>query len=93
MKLLGSTEKKITKDKKKENVPSLEITEVVLVCFNFVNKNYQQDLRVLHVFVLNKSFGQLLETSPKKITFVKIFKKIQSFCTLRYGLLIKILSH
>ena len=31
MKLLGSTEKKITKDKNGEDVPYLEITEVVLV--------------------------------------------------------------
>ena len=31
MKLLGSTKKKITKDKNGENVPHLEITEVVLV--------------------------------------------------------------
>ena len=31
MKLLGSTKNKITKDKNGENVPHLEITEVVLV--------------------------------------------------------------
>ena len=31
MKLLGSTENKITKDKNGENVPHLEITEVLLV--------------------------------------------------------------
>ena len=31
MKLLGSSENKITKDKKGENVPHLEITEVLLV--------------------------------------------------------------
>ena len=31
MKLLGSTEKKITKDKNGENMPHLEITEVVSV--------------------------------------------------------------
>ena len=31
MKLLGSAENKITKNKKSENVPHLEITEVVLV--------------------------------------------------------------
>ena len=31
IKLLGSTENKITKDKNGENVPHLEITEVVLV--------------------------------------------------------------
>ena len=42
MKLLGSTQNKITKDKNGENVPHLEITEVVLVHCNIVI-NYQQD--------------------------------------------------
>ena len=37
MKLLGSTENKITKDKNGENVPHLEITEVVLLHCNIVN--------------------------------------------------------
>ena len=37
MKLLGSTENKITKDKKDENVPHLEITEIALVHCNIVN--------------------------------------------------------
>ena len=32
MKLVRSTESKITKDKKGENVPHLEITEVVFTC-------------------------------------------------------------
>ena len=41
MKLLGSTENKITKDKNGKNVPHLEITEVVLVHCNIVNNNYQ----------------------------------------------------
>ena len=41
MKLLGSTKNKITKDKKSENIPHLEITEVVLVYFNYVNNDYQ----------------------------------------------------
>ena len=36
MKLLGSTESKITKDKNGENVPHLEITEVVVVHCNMV---------------------------------------------------------
>ena len=40
MKLLGSTENKITKDKNSENVPYLEITEVVLVHCNIVNNDY-----------------------------------------------------
>ena len=43
MKLLGSTESKITKDRNGENVPHLEITEVVLVHCNIVNNDYQQD--------------------------------------------------
>ena len=41
MKLLGSTETKITKDKNGENVPHLEIAEVVLVHCNIVNNDYQ----------------------------------------------------
>ena len=36
MKLLGSTKNKITKDKNGENLPHLEITEVVLVHCNIV---------------------------------------------------------
>ena len=46
MKLLGSTENKITKDKNSENVLHLEITEVVLIHCNIVNNDYQQDSRV-----------------------------------------------
>ena len=41
MKLLGSTENKIAKDKNGENVPHLEIMEVVLVHCNNVNNIYQ----------------------------------------------------
>ena len=63
MKLLGSTENKITKDKNGENVPKLEITEIVLVHYNIVNNDYQQDSRVLYSFVRNKPFGSLLEIS------------------------------
>ena len=72
MKLLGSTENKITKDKNDENVPHLEITEVVLVHCNIVNNDYQQDSRVLYTFVPNKPFGSLLEISPTSI-FLKTF--------------------
>ena len=57
MKLLGSTENKITKDKYSQNVPPLEITEVVLVRSDIVNNDYQQDSRVLYTFVPNKPFG------------------------------------
>ena len=58
MKLLGSTESKITKDKSGENVPHLEIVELVLVHCNLVNNNYQQDSRILYTFVPNKTFGR-----------------------------------
>ena len=60
MKLLGSTESRITKDKNGENVSHLEITEVVLVHCDLVNNDYQQDLRILYTFVPDKSFGNLL---------------------------------
>ena len=45
MKLLGSTKSKITKDKNSDNVLHLETTELVLVNFNIVNNDYQQDSR------------------------------------------------
>ena len=51
MKLLGRTENKITKSKNGENVPHLEITEVVLVHCGIVSNDYQQDARVLYTFV------------------------------------------
>ena len=73
MKLLGSTENKITKDKNGENVPHLEITEVVLVHCNIVNNDYQQDSRVLCHFVTNKPFGSLLEISPTDHIFLETF--------------------
>ena len=57
MKLLGSTENKITKHNNRENVPQLDIAEVVLVHCNIVNNDYQYDSRVLYTFVPNKPFG------------------------------------
>ena len=41
MKLLGSAESKITKDKNGENTPHLEVVELVLIHCNFVNNDYQ----------------------------------------------------
>ena len=73
MKLLGSTKSKITEDKNGENLPHLEITEVVLVHCDIVNNDYQRDSRVLHTFVPNKPFGSLLEISPTNHIFLKTF--------------------
>ena len=72
MKLLGSTKNKI-KDKNGENVPHLEIAEVVLVHCNIVNNNDQKDSRVLYTFVPNKPFSSLLEISPANHIFLKSF--------------------
>ena len=51
----------------------LERNEMVLVYFNIVNNNYQQDLRSLYTFLPKKSFSQLLDFSPKNFTFSKSF--------------------
>ena len=72
MKLLESTKNKITKDKNGENVPHLEITEVVLVHCNIAN-DYQQNSRVLYTFAPNKPFGSLLEISQMNHNFLKTF--------------------
>ena len=73
MKLLGSTESKITKDKNGEKVPHLEVVELVLVHCNLVNNYYQQDSRILYTFVPNKTFGSLLEISPTNHVFLRTF--------------------
>ena len=54
-------------------MPHLEITEVVLVHCNMVNNDYQQDSRVLYIFVPNKSFGSLLDNSLSNHIFLKTF--------------------
>ena len=73
MNLLGSTKNKITKDKNGENVPHLEIAEVVLVHCDIVNNDYQQVSRVLYTFVPTKLFGSLLEIYPTNHIFLKTF--------------------
>ena len=73
VKLLKITKSKINKDKNGKNVPHLDITEVVLVHCNIFNNDFQQELRVLYTFVPKKSFGQLLDTSPKNFIFLKTF--------------------
>ena len=76
MNLLGSTKSKITKDKNGENVPRLEIVEVVLVSCNIVNSDYQQNSRVWYTFIINRSFGRI---SPKNFIFLKTFNSEFSY--------------
>ena len=71
MKLLGSAKSKIIKDKNGENVPHLEVVELVLVRCSLFNNDYQQDSRMLYTFVPNKPFGSLLEISPTNHIFLK----------------------
>ena len=91
MKLLGSAENKITKDKNGENVPHLEIVELVLVHCNLVNNDYQQDSIILFTFVPNKAFGSLLEISSTNHVFLK--NLILNFKKSRYGSQIKKACH
>ena len=76
MELLGSTKTKITKDKNGEQVPYLEVVDLVIVHINIINNNYQRDSRILYTFVPNKAFGSLFEISPPNHIFLKI---IQNF--------------
>ena len=75
MKLLGSSEMNLIEDKNGDNVPHLEITEVVLVHFNLVNNDYQQDSKVLYTFVPNKPFGSLPQNDIFPKTFNSIFQE------------------
>ena len=79
MKLLGSTKSNITKVKNGENVPYLEINEVVLLHCNIVNNNDQQDSRVLYTFVSNKSLGQILDIPAKNFIVLKMFNSKFSY--------------
>ena len=84
MKLLRSTKSKITNDENSENVPYLEITEVVLIHYNVINNNYQQNSRVLYTFVPNKSFGRLLDISLKNFVFKNIWFRIFIYWSVVY---------
>ena len=54
MKLFGRTKKLIDKTKNGENVPSLEVVEVVLAQCNLLDNQYQQRSEVLNTFTPNK---------------------------------------
>ena len=51
----------------------MEITKVVLIHCNIDSNKYQQNSRVLHKFVPDKSFGKLLDISRKVFIFLKTF--------------------
>ena len=73
MKLFRSTENTITKNQNGLNVPHFEITEVVLIHCNIANNDYQQDSRVLSIFVTSKPCGSSLEIFRTNHIFPKAF--------------------
>ena len=79
MKILGNTKNKITKGRNDENVPHLEITELLLGYCNTGNNNYQLNSRVFYTFVPNKLSGQLLDISPQNVIVLKAFNSEFSY--------------
>ena len=71
MKLFGSTKQLIKKTKNGENVSSLVVVEVVLVQFNLVDNQYQQQSEVFYTFTRNKSYAYLVNVEPKNLVFSK----------------------
>ena len=84
MKLLGSNKSKTNKDKNGEHVLHLEFSEVISVHCNIVNNDYQWDSRVLYTLIPNKSFGQLIDISPKKLIFLKTCDSEFSYLSMVY---------
>ena len=74
MKFFGSTKKKlIDKAKNGENVPSLELDEVVLVRWNLVVNQHQQKSEVLYTFTPSKSNGYFLNVEQSNLMFLKTY--------------------
>ena len=90
MRLSGSTNKVVDKDKNGETVPKLESVEFVLVHCNLVNNNYQQASKALFTFVPNKKFGQLINIARQSLTILTTTNTEFSF--IEVCLLIKIVS-
>ena len=90
MKLFGSTESKMTKDKNRENVPYLKITEIILMHRNIVATIISKiQESCIHLFLINHLVNYQI-FHPKKLYFKKLL--INNFHILKYGLLIKILN-
>ena len=57
----------IDTNKNGDNVPELEQVHSVLIHCNAVHNDYLQDSKLLHFFVPDKSFGQLISIQPKEL--------------------------
>ena len=63
----------IDKTKNAENIPRLEVIEVVLVQSKLVANQYQQSSEVLYIFTPNKSYSYLLNFEPSNLVFLKTY--------------------
>ena len=73
MKLFRSTKKLIGKTKNWENVPSLEVVEMVSFKCNCVDNQYQQKSEVLYASMPNKYYAYLLNVEPSNLVFFKTY--------------------
>ena len=60
-------------NKKRRKVPSLEVVEVVLVQYDLVDNQYQQNSEVLYTFTPSKSYAYLLNLGPSNLVFLKTY--------------------
>ena len=60
----------ISKDKKCEKVPNLEVDEIVLVPWNIVNNGYQQDSRIYQVlaYTIHEKYKKAYKNNKFKIS-------------------------
>ena len=71
MKLFGSAKKLIDKTKNGENVPILEVVEVVLVQCDLIDNQYKETPEVLYTFTPNKSYVSLLNVEPRHLVLLE----------------------
>ena len=71
MKSFGSIKKLIDKRKYGENVPSLEVAEVVLLQCNLVDNQYQQKSEVLCTFTPNKFYTYKLNVELSNLVIYR----------------------
>ena len=74
MKLFGSTKKIINSTRNRENIPSPDVVEAVLVQCNLVDKEHQQKPEVLYTFTQSKSYAYFLNVEPSNLVFLKTYK-------------------
>ena len=66
---LVAQKKLIDKTNNEENIPILEVVEVVLVQCHLVDNQYQQKPEVLYTFIPFKSYAYLLNVEPSNLVF------------------------